>query len=1188
MTEPRYCPRCHSALADDSPAGLCPNCLMQLALEPSTDFLPQFQEAETLNPSKALTLKSIPEEKRRFGDYELLQEIARGGMGIVYKARQLSLNRIVALKLMLPGLLRSEADSQRFLVEAEAVAHLQHPNIVAIHEVGELDGQLYFSMEYVEGESLSAKIKNHPLPAATAANYVKTVSEAINYAHEQGILHRDLKPSNVLAEKSGRLRVTDFGLAKRIESDSQLTATGAVLGTPSYMPPEQAEGKNNQLGPASDVYSLGAMLYEFLTGRPPFQAATPLDTLLLALNSDPAPPRLLNPSISRDLETICLKCLDKDARKRYSTAKDLADDLGRYLNHEPIKSRPINLLNRAWRWCRRNPWPTVAAMALALLVIVILVSAISSRERLRQLLIEQARTERAAGRRARALDLLAEAARIKRAPELRQEAIQTISSPGIRHRFQIPIHLYGIGRSFYISPDSKLLALEYDCRVLNVKQEKVNSSVKDQQESSDDRTDLKFRVGIWEMAGNLSKIVNDSPVWKKTISVDHPQLHRSSDIKEPEDVDKRLISKSADGRILVITPFNSRYTTSLEVWDASEGRSIGPLPEEYGENIEILLNADGRIIALQDHTKPNIIQLWDVTGSGLKKRQIVLSANAEAYLRPGGLSPDGSMLAAFAAVGKKGGVWIWDTSTGAEITRLPGNHTPVWGGDGNLLATWGTSASGNNLTPTPSDENLQRMDDLGCGNKISGFVCTESGPMSLGISVERSVVNVWEILNPTSTYLLSDQVDMLSFNNNRNQLAANGVIWYVDAGSGVNRLSLSQQFQGRRGLFNRSNQLWLLPASNYLEFPISIKQAAPDEREIILKPSDYSGLNVTKKNDGEFYSRAHDFSISPDGKSVLATCQLFSKNSRGYSTDGDSTLELWNTDTQELRAIWHEENTHHSFTCARFSPDGKRVATCGNITIWDTGEGKKLQPKIEGMNALTLAFSADSKRVYFGGYGDSNSHEGYIVAVDSETGRELGRWKAHQGNITSLAVSLDNKWLASGGEDETIRVWDVNTRNELYSWAAHTSRVTALAFSSDNQTLTSGSEDGALKIWSLGFIDRELRTIGLTLDRFTTSESQSLAMICSLLIIMGTILTYVPLIAEKCKFKINLKLPVWLEIIGESSSDAGLFLLLYLFIEDSYVHLFSAIFFLSIAIFKIRRITKGYRKKRLLITGASS
>ncbi len=315
----------------------------------------------------------------RFGDYLLLEQIARGGMGVVFKARQVSLNRVVALKMILAGQFASEADVLRFHAEAEAAANLDHPGIVPIHEVGEHAGQHYFCMGFVEGRSLARRVADGPLPPREAAELARKVAEAIAYAHEHGVIHRDLKPGNILLDLHGQPRVTDFGLAKRVASggrespdvpDSELTATGQVLGTPSYMPPEQAAGKAD-VGPLADVYSLGAVLYTLLVGRPPFQAATVMETLRQVLEREPVAPRQLNHGIDRDLETICLKCLQKEPSRRYGSAADLADDLRRYLDGEPIKARPVGRIERGWRWCRRNK-ALAAAATFGLLMLVAL------------------------------------------------------------------------------------------------------------------------------------------------------------------------------------------------------------------------------------------------------------------------------------------------------------------------------------------------------------------------------------------------------------------------------------------------------------------------------------------------------------------------------------------------------------------------------------------------------------------------------------------------------------------------------------------------------------------------------------------------------------------------------------------------------------------------------------------------
>ena len=311
-----------------------------------------------------------------FGDYELLKELGRGGMGVVYKAGQLSLNRLVAVKMILSGQLASPERVARFHREAEAAANLKHPHIVAIHEVGEHNGQHYFSMDFIEGRSLSEIARERLLLPRTAARYVEQVAEAIHYAHQQGTLHRDLKPANILIDAADEPHVTDFGVAKRIEGDSDLTASGEILGTPNYMPPEQAAGRQQEVGPTSDVYSLGATLYDLLTGRPPFRAATPTATLLQVLHSEPVSPRMLNPALDRDLETICLKCLQKERSRRYASAQELAADLGRYLRGEPIHARPVGRPERFWRWCKRQP--VVAGLIAAVAVTLVAGTIVSS------------------------------------------------------------------------------------------------------------------------------------------------------------------------------------------------------------------------------------------------------------------------------------------------------------------------------------------------------------------------------------------------------------------------------------------------------------------------------------------------------------------------------------------------------------------------------------------------------------------------------------------------------------------------------------------------------------------------------------------------------------------------------------------------------------------------------------------
>lgn len=486
----------------------CPACLVRLCLSGG----PAELDSEPARPTSGTA------PFRRLGDYELIEEMARGGMGVIYRARQAGLNRIVAVKVLLAGHFASPTFFDRFRREAEAAASLNHPNIVSVYEVGEHLGQPYFSMELIEGRSLTELVRDQPMPAGPAAQLLKTIAEAVHYAHERGVLHRDLKPSNVLVDALGAPHVTDFGLAKRFvvadvpgiaaretkeeEQDSEtagargpalesrppafppahlpeekvqsltsaatddLTLTGQVLGSPNFMPPEQADPTRGPATAASDVYSLGAILYQLLTGRPPFLAETLTQTLRLVAETEAVPPRWLNPALSRDLETICLKCLEKEPARRYATARELADELERFLNDRPIHARPLSAPAKLARWCRRAPALAFSVLiGLALLLIIAIGSPIAiyridaarqqeaalrqraesaelgTQQQLYTALLEQARATVLSGelgQRVRALDAIRRAAAISNSTELGREVFAALALPDLRFERELP------------------------------------------------------------------------------------------------------------------------------------------------------------------------------------------------------------------------------------------------------------------------------------------------------------------------------------------------------------------------------------------------------------------------------------------------------------------------------------------------------------------------------------------------------------------------------------------------------------------------------------------------------------------------------------------------------------------------------------------------------------------------------
>jgi TolB-like protein/predicted Ser/Thr protein kinase len=374
----RVCRKCGAKIFSDAPEGLCTGCVLETALEISPDSsvtagddCGSVENAEA-NDAKALayvkTNARVAKMLGELGDYELLEEVGRGGQGVVFRARQKTLNRVVALKIIGLGQWATPAHLKRFRLEAEAAASLDHPCIVPIYEVGERDGQCYFSMKFVEGGQLDEVVKHTPLSIRQAVELIAKVARTVHYAHEHGILHRDIKPGNILLDAKGQPHLTDFGLARLVESESTVTRTLEVLGTPSYMAPEQAAGNTTQLTKATDVYGLSAVLYQLLTGHPPFAGGTTYETIKLLLETEPRSPRLWNPKVDRDLSTICLKCLEKDPQRRYSSALALAEDLEHWLRHEPIQARRTGVIGRGKKWLQRNP--TVAAVVTLSLALI--------------------------------------------------------------------------------------------------------------------------------------------------------------------------------------------------------------------------------------------------------------------------------------------------------------------------------------------------------------------------------------------------------------------------------------------------------------------------------------------------------------------------------------------------------------------------------------------------------------------------------------------------------------------------------------------------------------------------------------------------------------------------------------------------------------------------------------------------
>ncbi len=612
---------------------------------------------------------SEPTHVRYFGDYAITRELARGGMGVVFEARQLSLNRKVALKMILAGQLAHETDVKRFYTEAEAAANLDHPGIVPIFEVGQHEGQHYFSMGFVEGQSLSQRLTDGPLPPREAAALMAAVADAIDYAHQCGVIHRDLKPGNILLDQKGNPRVTDFGLAKKLEGDSGLTGSGQIMGTPSYMPPEQAGGKRAAVGPAADVYALGATLYALITGRPPFQAATAMDTVLQVISDEPVPPRRLNPSIPRDLETISLKCLEKEPDRRYANAAAMAADLRRFLTGEPIAARPVTRLERLAKWARRKP--TLAA-AYTLGLLAVLLGGLGGMAVWQWRAAERARDtaksaqDEAEGQRDLADAARSEADKARVAEQSARVAEQKARAEAERQRDKFERFDYG--------------------RTIQVAHQELRENNVPATLALLDSTRADLRGWEWRYVHRLchSSLLTlkgrDWTVTSASFSPDSSRIVTGSNDETAKVWDAKsgavvLTLERAGGANIVtsasFSPDGSRIVTvdndnTAKVWDAMSGAEVLTLKGHTSRVTSASFSPDSSRIVTASWD--NTARVWDA-----KSRDVLLTLRHTSRVYSSSFSPDGSRIVT--ASGNE--AQVWDAKSDAALLTLKGHTREV-------------------------------------------------------------------------------------------------------------------------------------------------------------------------------------------------------------------------------------------------------------------------------------------------------------------------------------------------------------------------------------------------------------------------------------------------------------------------------------------------------------------------------
>jgi WD40 repeat protein len=1122
--------RRHPDLAEELQAFFADQERLQNLVKPPT---PKSEAPQTSEATEAATLTPgvtssapVPLAKvRYFGDYELVEEIARGGMGVVYRARQVSVNRLVALKMILAGQLASAEDVRRFRTEAEAAANLDHPNIVPIYEVGEHDGQHYFSMKLIDGESLTKQGQHFISNPRAAARLLALLARAIHHAHQRQILHRDLKPGNVLLDQEGHPHVTDFGLAKKIAGDGRLTQSGAVVGTPSYMAPEQAAGQKG-LTTAADVYGLGAILYELLTGRPPFRAETPLDTLLQVLEKEPEPPRRLNPKVDRDLETICLKCLEKDPARRYGSAEGLAEDLERFLANEPIRARRSRMAERLLKWCRRRP-------AVASLIGVIFLASVGllglgvaynaelqeayeevkhrelqleterdrSEERLGSALFEQARVERSSGQRWQSLQLLAEAAHLKKTKtaELRQAAIETITSVGVQVLCELRSSTWGPLGSFSFSPDGSLLAV----RGFGVLNSKVPG------------LDVYEGVTVWHIPSRqaLSQArchISGAFVFSPTaaiVALASEGTVRLWDPRTAKDLfelpGKQPLCFSPDGKLLAFAenegvglldvegkkrvPLKARRTPMAFV--SGEELLIKDLAGLQRVNVRtgqvtfrwekewLPLTTDGRLLAVgkfpsgKDAPSLATIVLWDAV-AGRQLAQIP-KVSWKGWC-PCQLSAAAGLFA-FEDPADPQTIQLVETVTGRSRGRLltPG-YSADWLGlgqcrtDGTALAVQESAQQGPvRLWDVRTNAVLADLPDH------TAPAWSPDGRYLALVRRDRPAISVYQVIAPTPVYRTPSPIEGISFRPDGKHLVTQDTVWSVVDHPGERSLKPVDLERGKgKWYFGSAGQLWAVGFAGD-----GSKTRATRVSRVFPTGKAETPLSIARWGP---YWRVKNLALSPDETRLMLHCETFVPLPGTPGSAVNSHLELWDLIT--LKRL--PGNLGFAGSCILFSPDSKFVV--GASVLLDAQTGKGLQ-KVD--NALLDAQTGKELQkiehpVQQAAFGSDGR---LLVTADGEDLRVfevkpwklLVSWKAQQGKVTALALSPDGLLLATGGEDHTIRLWNPATKEELARWKAHDANVTALAFHPDGKTLASGGSDGTLRLWDLPLIRKELAAVGL-------------------------------------------------------------------------------------------------------------